>query len=189
MDEAGIVERFILARQSPNINYFALDLVCSDFEAERLAEAARKMQQANALGYFSEVIEKALLNGYTRKNAVVPGCDELVELKVEFPGFEKKRKSLAQLQELLYIPEQESEWEFLYVSLDPSIEDFTRRNWNTHLEQKWRIHAGLTVEEMADWLDRYFRGKTEEEVRGEFVFDGRTFSVLQRETSERPDWY
>jgi len=176
MDEAGIVERFILARQSPNINYFALDLVCSDFEAERLAEAAKRMQQANALGYFSEVIEKALLNGYTRKNAVVPGCDELVELKVEFPGFEKKRKSLAGLHELLYIPD--SEWEFLYTAMGEKINKVIKKSWDTPLERKWHIHAGLTPEEMADWLHIYFRWYVEDEVKGMYRFTQEDYDIL-----------
>jgi len=184
MDETDIVRRFILARSCPNINYFALDLVSSDFEAKVLAEVAKAQGQANHLGFFSEVIEQALVHGYWRKNADITDNLELVDIKVDFPSFQNKSKSLKELHELLYIPCHDSEGEFLYTHFDDRTKRIFAERKKTGYEEKWHVRSTLTPVEMADWLHIYFRWETEESVRGHYTFTQRDYEILTSWTSD-----
>ena len=177
MDEASILERFVMGRTSPDIRYFVLDFMCCGFEAEALAGLAKPAGQANAMGYLAEVVKIALRDGYWRENVCLPGIPEPITLKVDFPGYPKTRQEFGKLHHLLYIPDHDSEWEFLHSNTKEGIKRIMEKRKKLPLEQKWHIHSTLTPEEMADWLHIYFRWSNEDEVGGRYRYTEEDYSL------------
>ena len=132
MDEKELIKAFIISREKGEIKYFALDILNSKFEIDRLVDYAREKQQNNALGYLCEVIMEALPKKYRQSKQVI-----------------------GNLVTKLY--SHSDEWVYLSKSLPDFGKRILAKSNQTPRNEKWHVYSNLNSKEMSDWFDIYLR--------------------------------